>query len=305
LIPICLVTGFLGSGKTTFLRHLAVVHAARRLVYLVNEFSPRDIDGALVSATAPDVISVPGGSIFCRCLVTEFIARLQEIPRRFGAIEGVVIEASGMANPKVMATMLRETRLDQQYRLATVLAVVDPGSFGKLRRTLPNIVAQIEAADVALINKTDLFPPEIVAGLAAELQSLNTGLEILPCVRGQVDPDLFGDRGGARPDGGEYAPCRDPRFETVAIPVRRVLEPATLAERLRAVEDEMYRLKGYLQTTSGLVYVDYTKTGFNAAPVAPGPEPVVVLIHRGNPSPQVQQFFDWLGAGDEDPATRR
>jgi G3E family GTPase len=297
LIPICLVTGFLGSGKTTFLRHIATVNAARRWVYLVNEFSPKDIDGALVSATAPDVICVPGGSIFCRCLVTEFIARLQEIPRRFGAVEGVVIEASGMANPKVMATLLRETRLDQQYRLATVLAVVDPGSFGKLRRTLPNIVAQVEAADLALINKTDLFPPESVAALAAELQSLNTGLKIMTCVRGAVEPDLFGNRETVRPDGGEYALCRDPLFETVTLPVCRVLEPAVLASRLHAVADELYRLKGYLQTASGLFYVDYAQAGFNATPVTPGPEPVVVLIHRGSPSLQMKQFVAWLREG--------
>lgn len=138
LIPICLVTGFLGAGKTTFLKTITRQHLRQRLVYLVNEFSPRDIDSAIVSEVYPDVVSVPGGSIFCKCLVTQFMSHLQQIPSRFGTPEGLVIEASGMANPGVMASMLRETRLDAQYRLARIISVIDPGSFHKLRRTLPH-----------------------------------------------------------------------------------------------------------------------------------------------------------------------
>jgi hypothetical protein len=119
----------------------------------------------------------------------------------------------------------------------------------------------------------------------------------MTCVRGAVEPDLFGNRETVRPDGGEYALCRDPLFETVTLPVRRVLEPAVLASRLHAVADELYRLKGYVQTASGLFYVDYAQAGFNATPVTPGPEPVVVLIHRGSPSPQMKQFVAWLREG--------
>jgi len=74
------VTGFLGSGKTTFLKHIVEQYRERRLVYLVNEFSPHDIDGAIVSQKNPNVVAIPGGSIFCKCLVTEFIDRLESIP---------------------------------------------------------------------------------------------------------------------------------------------------------------------------------------------------------------------------------
>jgi len=120
---------------------------------------------------------VPGGSIFCKCLVTQFISQLQSLPSRFGIPEGLVIEASGMANPKVMASMLHETRLDGQYRLARIISVIDPGSFHKLRQTLPNITAQIEASDLALINKADLYSDDEVQATADALRALNPGIK--------------------------------------------------------------------------------------------------------------------------------
>ena len=68
MIPIRLVTGFLGSGKTTLLKNLIRQNQSRRLAFLVNEFSPTDIDGSLIANLTPDYLSIPGGSIFCRCL---------------------------------------------------------------------------------------------------------------------------------------------------------------------------------------------------------------------------------------------
>ncbi len=294
-IPICLITGFLGSGKTTFLKHVAAHAGGRRLVFLVNEFSLQDIDGAIVAADHPNVVSVPGGSIFCKCLVGEFIARLGEIPDRFGSPDALVIEASGMANPKVIGTMLRETGLDRRYRLATIVAIVDPGSFHKLCRTLPNIVDQIVAADLALVNKADLFDSETLAATVAALLAINPAIDIHTCTRGHVDLELFAPPTTDRQLAGTYAPCRDPNYETVAIPLRRPLSPAQLGEKLREVEDEIYRLKGHLETPTGLVYVDFTRSAFTATPaITPDAPPLLVLIHRGNPSPSTQALIAWL-----------
>ena len=94
----CLVTGFLGCGKTTLLMRIAKRSKGRRLVFLVNEFSPKDVDGKLLGAEGVDAVLVAGGSIFCRCLVTDFINHLKTLPERFGTggapVEGVVVEAS-------------------------------------------------------------------------------------------------------------------------------------------------------------------------------------------------------------------
>lgn len=156
MIPITLVTGFLGSGKTTLLKQIIKQNRDRKFVYLINEFSTEDIDGALISNDDTDTITIPGGSIFCKCLVTQFVSQLSKIPEHFSNVERVIIEASGIADPKVIRKMLKETHLSETYELQSVISVIDPLSFLKLLHTLPNIRSQIEAADLVIINKTDL-----------------------------------------------------------------------------------------------------------------------------------------------------
>ena len=83
MIPIVLVTGFLGCGKTTLLKRFVDLHRERRFLYLVNEFNPQDVDGVLIRSEGVEVIAVPGGSLFCNCLVTDFIRTLTDIAERF------------------------------------------------------------------------------------------------------------------------------------------------------------------------------------------------------------------------------
>lgn len=293
-IPICLVTGFLGSGKTTFLKHVVGRHRDRRLVYLVNEFSPNDIDGAIVSETNPDVVSIPGGSIFCKCLVTEFIGQLTRLPERFDGVDGVVIEASGMANPKVIADMLRETRLDERYELARIVSVIDPGSFGKLRFTLPNITAQIEAADIALVNKSDCYSPDVLAETVAALQGIHADLHILECQYGAADFDLFAACAADRGLHGEYAKCKDPNYETITVERASDLDLCELEQRLNVAQEHVYRLKGYASSASQTYYIDYSKSGLTTTPVAPPHRHALVVIACGDRPPAVREFLEWL-----------
>jgi G3E family GTPase len=163
MIPLVLITGFLGSGKTTLLKRIASQEGDLKLVYLVNEFSPEDVDAKLLDGEGVEAVTIAGGSIFCQCRVTDFIQHLETIPERFGTdrapVEGVVVEASGIADPLVIHKMLAETRLDETYDLGAVVTVVDPKSFLKLIHTLPNILTQVEAADRVILNKIDLCTP--------------------------------------------------------------------------------------------------------------------------------------------------
>ncbi|QHI69668.1 CobW family GTP-binding protein [Tichowtungia aerotolerans] len=243
MLPICLVTGFLGTGKTTLLKNIVAQNRDRKIVYLINEFSAHDIDGAIVSAENPDVVSIPGGSIFCHCLVTEFIGQLKKITEERSGVDGVVIEASGMANPKVIEQMLVETRLDQHFRLATVISVLDPNSFLKLRRTLPNILAQVETADVVLINKTDCNPPEKIEETLKTVHELNPVAGCIPTVLCDVELDLFAEH---VPRGlqGEYARCRDPNYETFV--TEQPFDGGKLEAFVQKHADDIYRVKGTL-----------------------------------------------------------
>ncbi len=298
MIPICLVTGFLGSGKTTFLKHVAQQRANERIVYLINEFSPEDVDGVLLEEVEDDVLSVPGGSIFCRCLVTQFVGNLKQIPERFDTernpLKGVVIEASGVANPMVIEQMLDETGLDEVYDLATIVSIVDPGSLPKLVQTLPNMSAQIEAADVVLLNKIDLFDADEISEAEEIVRGINAEAPVVRTVRCQAEVDLFSG-GGPRGLEGDYALCADPKYARYSLGFDEPVDMDELVEELKALRDEIYRAKGFVPTEDGPVYVDMSEAELSVEQVperdAAGG---LAIIARGESSAGVKELVSRL-----------
>ena len=259
MIPLAMVTGFLGGGKTTLLQRLIERNQGRRLAYIVNEFADADVDGQLLDLGEDQVVSIPGGSIFCRCLSGEFLRILQALPGRFDdpehPLEGVVIEASGIADPKVTVEMLEETRLDRVYELRTVVSVIDPGTFMKLIHTLPNVISQVEACDVALVNKTDLHDEASLQEVEQEIARINPQAKIVRSsyCRSEIDI-LAGPR--ERALQGEYALCRDPNYLSFTVHLVAPLELEPLLAELDRIKDDVYRIKGFVPVSEGMVYVD-------------------------------------------------
>ena len=259
MIPLAMVTGFLGGGKTTLLQRLIERNRDRRFAYIVNEFADADVDGQLLELGQDQVVSIPGGSIFCRCLSGEFLRILQDLPGRFDdperPLEGVIIEASGIADPKVTVEMLEETRLDRVFELRTVVSVIDPGPFLKLIHTLPNVISQVEACDVALVNKIDLHDEAALQELEREIERINPRAKIVRSTycRSEIDILAAPER---LPLHGEYALCKDPNYLSVTLFVAAPLELETLLAELGRIKDDVYRIKGLVPVSEGMVYVD-------------------------------------------------
>jgi G3E family GTPase len=263
-----LVVGFLGAGKTTLLRRLARTARGRRLVYVVNEFSAVDVDAGLIEREGGKTIAVPGGSIFCRCLITEFVSVLRRVSE--GSVnnadpafrpEGVVIEASGMADPRSMRRLLAESRLDSLYHVAGVIAVVDPSTLMKLLMVLPNIRGQIELADLILLNKTDLHPPEAIEKVRGKIRAINPHATLVRCMRGEVDPALvLADGLSQRLDqvDAAFGLCKDPRFEREVVAFQQPIDLQALCGLITSAGEGLYRAKGFVLTTCGWTYLDWS-----------------------------------------------
>lgn len=296
-IPICLITGFLGAGKTTLLKKITNKYKSNKLVYLINDFSPQDIDGALVSEENPDVVSIPGGSIFCKCLVTEFIGTLNKIPQMFPDTEGVIIEASGMANPKVIETMLKETKLDHLYELCNIVSIIDPASFHKLRHTLPNIIDQVESSDLIIINKVDLHDQENIGKTTDSVREINSEARLIKCSFGEAEFDLFADKDKMRNLQGEYAPCKDPHYDTCTINFEQDIDIDQLSRRLLEVQADLYRIKGFIPSNGKSYYFDYSASGITCTESPkPANKHALVIIHKGSASEQALQYFKSLAS---------
>ena len=296
MIPLCLVTGFLGSGKTTFLQNLVKQHQDRKLVYLVNDFAAVDIDGQLLDLPQDQLVQIAGGSIFCKCLVTDFIRHLTAVAEHVEehGTEGVIIEASGIADPRVIPTMLQETKLDHLYTLSSIISVVDPGRFMKLIHTLPNIRAQIEAADHVLINKIDLYSEEELNTAEKEIRDLNPECSLDRCKNSDVHFSPF--RAWAdRNMEGEYAKCADPNYFNVVAQVPGGYDEAALREVLTPLLPQLYRIKGFVPTTQRLLYVDYSGGDLSFTPDSEADNPALILIGQGDAEQIVRDALSTAG----------
>jgi hypothetical protein len=95
---------------------------------------------------------------------------------------------------------------------------------------------------------------------------------------------------------GDYAKCKDPNYESIAVTVEAAVDADELRTRLLAAEDAIYRLKGPLLTTDGPCFVEYTKSGVTLQPIESAGDQTLVIIMRGGASKAAQNFVQWLNA---------
>ena len=259
MIPLYLITGFLGSGKTTLLLALAkkAKEEGRKYLFLVNEFSGKDVDGRRLKGLGGEAVVIPGGSIFCTCLVHEFILQLSEIPLKFGenSLDGVVVEASGMANPSAVDRMLRESQLDKTFEVARIISMADPHTLGKVTATLKAAREQLSASDLILLSKVDTVDMRTLAHTQAIIRKHNTHASILECENGKVRGEVLQAIVRKKLDG-ELMECVDPAFVSHTMAV----EPGTSVRELEDFFLEygpfVHRAKGCVETNKGWIEFD-------------------------------------------------
>ena len=286
--PIWLVVGFLGAGKTTLLRRLADASHGRNLIFVVNEFSAVDVDARVIEREGAKTIAVSGGSIFCRCRVTEFVNVLGRVAEgKVGTAEpgfcpeGVVIEASGMADPRSMRRLLTESGLDARFHVAGVTAVVDPGTVLELLSVLPNIRGQIESADLVLLNKTDVHSTAAIEKVRDAIGAINPHAAVIRCERCAVDPEILladGVPSRAEQVDAAFGLCRDARYEREVVAFRNPVRLQALCEAIVSAGEGLYRVKGFVETTEGWTYLDWSAGALSSEDAEPQPASMLAMI---------------------------
>ncbi len=180
------VSGMLGSGKTTFIGRL--LKASReRTVVLVNDFGALGIDGEVFSAAGIEAVELPSGCVCCT-LKFDLITTVERIRATFDP-EHLVIEPSGVASPSGVLEALESAGISQ----VSVVGIVDATEFLELHEAAmfgTFFRDQIVNADVILVNKTDLAGAETTARTVAVIESLNPAAVVVPTVQAQLDGAL-------------------------------------------------------------------------------------------------------------------
>jgi cobalamin biosynthesis protein CobW len=282
-LPVTVITGFLGSGKTTLIRHLMQHAGGRRLAVIVNEFGDVGVDGAILkSCSVPDcpeenILELANGCICCT-VADEFIPTLETLLALEPRPDHILIETSGLALPKPLLKAFDWPDIRSRVTVDGVIAVADAEAVAA-GRFAPNVAAvdaqrladegidhetplsevfedQIACADIVLLTKPDLAGPEGVAKARAVIAAeAPRPLPVIEVAEGAVDPRVILGLGAAaeddmaaRPSHHDAAPEHDhDDFDSVVMEIPEVTSAADLVARIEALaqRQNILRVKGY------------------------------------------------------------
>ena len=283
-IPVTVITGFLGAGKTTLIRHLMTNAGGRRLAILVNEFGTVGVDGDILRSCAiPDcpvenIVELANGCICCT-VADDFIPTIEALMALPERPDHILIETSGLALPKPLLKAFDWPAIRSKITVDGVIALADAeavaaGTFAsdvhavdeqrKADESLDHDTPlsevfedQISCADIILMSKADLAGPEGLAKARAVIEAESPRqIPILEMSEGVIDPNVVlgldakaEDDLNARPshhDGHDDHEHDD--FETIVVPMPEIDDAADLVTAIEKLANEQHilRVKGYV-----------------------------------------------------------
>lgn len=201
-MPVTIITGFLGSGKTTLLNHILSNNKDLKVAVLVNEFGDINIDSQLLVSMDEAMVELSNGCICCT-INDDLLDAVYRVMERDDRIDYMVIETTGIADPLPIILTFLGTELRELTRLDSIITMVDAETFTPDHFESEAALKQITYADVTVVNKVDLAPPEQVKELEEYLSSVKEGARILRSHQGQVPLQLILDVGYNNPE--DYA----------------------------------------------------------------------------------------------------
>ena len=193
-IPVTIITGFLGSGKTTLISQLVRHPEMNRVALVINEIGEIGIDHDLVESSTENITLLSNGCICCS-VRTDMQETLRDLfaRRSVGEVfdfDRIIIETTGLADPApVLQTLVSDTLLEAQFRFDGLVTLVDAVNFSSLVDSQTEIVKQIAIADKILLTKTDLVEPSAIVSLEELIRSINSSAPIVPVLHGLVSPN--------------------------------------------------------------------------------------------------------------------
>jgi cobalamin biosynthesis protein CobW len=286
--PVTIVTGFLGSGKTTLIRHVLAHGHGRRLALIINEFGDVGIDGDVLkscgatSCPEENIVELANGCICCT-VADDFAPAISQLLAREPKPEHIIVETSGLALPKPLVKAFDWPELREKLTVDGVIAVVDAGAVAEGRfADDPEEIARQRAADPSLdhdnpleevyedqllcadmivLNKTDLLSAKELARVRADIAAaIPRAVKIVETCEGRIDPDvLLGVKAAAEDDLAQRPSHHDSEeghdhddFDTFVVDLPAIAEPADLVARLAEVAGahDVLRMKGFIDVAS-------------------------------------------------------
>jgi cobalamin biosynthesis protein CobW len=283
-VPVTIVTGFLGAGKTTLIRHVLENVRGRRLALIVNEFGDVGVDGEILRScgaeSCPDenIVELANGCLCCT-VADDFVPTIEALLAHEKRPDHIVVETSGLALPKPLVKAFDWPDLRARVTVDGVIAVVDgpavaEGRFAddpqavQLQRAADQSVDhdnpleevyedQLLCADLVVLNKADLLRDADISSLSADINAAAPRAKIVVTQNGRIDPAILLGLAAAAEDDLAHRPSHHDAedghdhddFETFIIDVAAPKDAGTFVERLKSVaaDHDILRMKGFVE----------------------------------------------------------
>ncbi|MEO0679833.1 MAG: GTP-binding protein [Pseudomonadota bacterium] len=257
-IPVTIIGGYLGAGKTTLVNHLLRQADGLRIAVLVNDFGDLPIDADLIESQDDKIISIAGGCVCCS-FGSDLITALWELRDMQPRPEHLLVEASGVALPGMIA---ESVSLVAEFRLDCIVVLADAETVHE--RSLQTYSAdtihrQLSCADLIVLNKCDLPSPSDVAETETWLKTVFPNAACLRTEGAKVPLDLLTDRhaanelADARHRAGKKDSAHHPAYASALLEFPRGVDPVTVARALAHADNGLLRSKGHVESFDGSI----------------------------------------------------
>ncbi len=280
-----LITGFLGSGKTTFMHNLIDAFKDEKIALIVNEFGKQGIDGLLLQEEGIALKEISNGSIFCNCRSDTFVEALLKMAKF--EVEAVLIESSGLSDPTGMSKILSlvQKKTDDCYDYRGNITLVDATNFEKLFDTAAAVKLQIASSDLILLNKTDLVEESKLDSVEQTIRQVNPLAPIKRTTYGEIKDlswiaDLNNDN-----SSGDINITKKIIIGTqkILVAMEGTYSKENLMNWIKDFSEYFYRIKGFVRIEEEWHYIDGTTNQLEIKKTDIVPEqPSLVILAAGS-----------------------
>ena len=241
------LTGFLGSGKTTALLKILDQLKDHRIGIIQNEFGKLGIDGTILRRGDIEMTEINRGSIFCSCLKLNFVQALAEMAAK--NFEYLFVESSGWGDPSNVMEILEAAKVvsEYEYHLKGVICFVDAVNFLEQVKDEESAFRQLKHCSLAVMTKTDLADEKQTAQVREKIREINPVCRILTSVKGELEESLLTQelKEGLWAEPEETTNSIETKPKSIFMEYKGEVEKERLDQFLREISSDVHRVKGF------------------------------------------------------------
>jgi len=252
--PVMAIVGFLGSGKTTLLNHLLKNSSGLKIGVIVNDFGDINIDSMLVARQTDQELELSNGCICCSLEGNSLDDAIGQLAHPGSTIDYIIIEASGLAEPKELLRLLINSK-NPHARFDSLVGVIDAETILDVAKKHPAFIEQLELADILILNKCDLVTKKQLEEVMGYLRFINSDVRIIQTEHGKVDarlllsPDSSNSAVSQQLSLGEehdHSTHLHHTYSKFSFSESRPIDPLKFEKFVASIPNTVYRMKGFV-----------------------------------------------------------